>query len=236
MRTMVAILVAVASVAFASDASARFMSVDPVQADAHTGTNFNRYHYGNNNPYVYVDPDGRFALQIAGTAAGMVIGGGASYLKGNDFGTVVRDGLIGGGVGFFSTLPGGGPIAAGLRAGLASGGGDALTQAADKGVANIDLRQSAKEAVIGGLVGGVAKRGADAIVPHRSLPGLPASHPLVREGRALPQLGTEAAAAPVRDATEVAGGAVIGGSVAAARALSLQPAPAPIPPPEERRR
>lgn len=40
-------------------ASARFVSVDPVQADPENGQNFNRYYYGNNNPYKFTDPDGR---------------------------------------------------------------------------------------------------------------------------------------------------------------------------------
>ncbi|WP_157499858.1 Ig-like domain-containing protein [Lysobacter sp. Root983] len=37
----------------------RFLSVDPVTADVMTGGNFNRYKYANNNPYRFVDPDGR---------------------------------------------------------------------------------------------------------------------------------------------------------------------------------
>ena len=224
--------VGLALCAIAFDAPARFLSVDPVQAAADTGANFNRYHYGNDNPYAYIDPDGRFALQFAGGLAGAVIGGGASYLKGNDHRTVVRDTLIGGAVGAASTIPGGGAIATGIRAGFAAGAGDAATQASDKGIANIDLLQSAREAAIGALVGGIAKRGADAMVPNRNLPGLPASHPLVRQGRALPRSGTEATAASIRDATEVAGGALIGGSVAAARAMSSGPNPQR---PEDRR-
>jgi len=39
----------------------RFLSVDPVNADADTGANYNRYWYANDNPYRYVDPDGRCA-------------------------------------------------------------------------------------------------------------------------------------------------------------------------------
>jgi len=35
--------------------------VDPVTASQVNGGNFNRYWYGNNNPYSFVDPDGRFA-------------------------------------------------------------------------------------------------------------------------------------------------------------------------------
>ncbi|WP_396617476.1 RHS repeat-associated core domain-containing protein [Lysobacter soli] len=36
----------------------RFLSIDPVGANADTGDNFNRYWYGNNSPYVYTDPEG----------------------------------------------------------------------------------------------------------------------------------------------------------------------------------
>jgi RHS repeat-associated protein len=38
---------------------ARFLSVDPVSSDPSSGGNFNRYWYGGNNPYRFVDPDGR---------------------------------------------------------------------------------------------------------------------------------------------------------------------------------
>ena len=37
----------------------RFLSVDPVTANPRNGTNFNRYWYGNDNPYKFTDPDGR---------------------------------------------------------------------------------------------------------------------------------------------------------------------------------
>ncbi|MGD9583326.1 MAG: RHS repeat-associated core domain-containing protein [Lysobacterales bacterium] len=40
----------------------RFLSIDPVAADANTGGNFNRYWYANNNPYRFTDPDGRFGI------------------------------------------------------------------------------------------------------------------------------------------------------------------------------
>lgn len=36
----------------------RFLSVDPVGVVLESGANFNRYKYGENNPYGYVDPDG----------------------------------------------------------------------------------------------------------------------------------------------------------------------------------
>ncbi|WP_242112241.1 RHS repeat-associated core domain-containing protein, partial [Luteimonas aquatica] len=37
----------------------RFLSVDPVTAYEKPGANFNRYWYANNNPYRFIDPDGR---------------------------------------------------------------------------------------------------------------------------------------------------------------------------------
>ncbi len=37
----------------------QFLSVDPVPSDTATGWNFNRYNYAANNPYTFVDPDGR---------------------------------------------------------------------------------------------------------------------------------------------------------------------------------
>ncbi len=42
----------------------RFLSNDPVTADGITGANFNRYWYANNNPYAFVDPDGRIAGRV----------------------------------------------------------------------------------------------------------------------------------------------------------------------------
>jgi RHS repeat-associated protein len=40
----------------------RFLSTDPVLTDFNTGASFNRYTYANNNPYKYIDPDGRNAV------------------------------------------------------------------------------------------------------------------------------------------------------------------------------
>lgn len=37
----------------------RFLSEDTVLTDANTGKSFNRYVYASNNPYKYIDPDGR---------------------------------------------------------------------------------------------------------------------------------------------------------------------------------
>lgn len=44
----------------------RFLSVDPVTAHEKLGQNFNRYWYANNNPYMFVDPDGRVVRAVDG--------------------------------------------------------------------------------------------------------------------------------------------------------------------------
>jgi len=56
LKTLTAVLIVMLS----HPAGARFLSKDPVEANPKNGTNFNRYHYANNNPYRYYDPDGRY--------------------------------------------------------------------------------------------------------------------------------------------------------------------------------
>jgi RHS repeat-associated protein len=51
----------------------RFMSVDPIAPDAADPFTFNRYAYGNNNPYRYLDPNGEAVEAIA-------VGGGLLLL------------------------------------------------------------------------------------------------------------------------------------------------------------
>lgn len=60
MRKTISGMLTIALCVFALDASARFVSADPVQANPNNGQNFNRYWYANNNPYKFTDPDGRY--------------------------------------------------------------------------------------------------------------------------------------------------------------------------------
>lgn len=48
---------------FYDPALGRFLSVDPVGPLENPINHFGRYHYANNNPYRYTDPDGRYACE-----------------------------------------------------------------------------------------------------------------------------------------------------------------------------
>jgi len=63
-RILAALLTALVCVTVVTPAHARFVSVDPVKPDTHTGEDFNRYAYARGNPYGYVDPDGRLPIAI----------------------------------------------------------------------------------------------------------------------------------------------------------------------------
>jgi RHS repeat-associated protein len=58
----------------------RFLSVDPITTDANTGNDFNRYVYALNNPFRFIDPDGRKSI-CTGTRLGQgcSTGGGISF-------------------------------------------------------------------------------------------------------------------------------------------------------------
>ena len=71
----------------------RFYSNDPVDAMDHIARGnpihgFNRYTYANNNPYKYVDPDGKFGQIVAGAFYGGLVGlavEGAKQFKSGKF-------------------------------------------------------------------------------------------------------------------------------------------------------
>ena len=64
----------------------RFLGVDPVTTDANTGSSFNRYVYGNNNPYRYTDPDGRAPRVDDGLGDARIGGSRAPDLMARDSG------------------------------------------------------------------------------------------------------------------------------------------------------
>jgi RHS repeat-associated protein len=53
----------------------RFMGFDPAAGDPGDIHGFNRYAYGNNNPYKFVDPDGRQAVLIEFGIPALLVGG-----------------------------------------------------------------------------------------------------------------------------------------------------------------
>ena len=58
----------------------RFMSNDPVGFTASNTMMFNRYAYANNNPYTYIDPDGRYASDYTAANVDQFINSEASML------------------------------------------------------------------------------------------------------------------------------------------------------------
>lgn len=62
LNSMVAATLLLTLSALSGLATAKFLSADPVKTNPNTGANFNRYTYGNNNPYLFTDPDGRNAI------------------------------------------------------------------------------------------------------------------------------------------------------------------------------
>jgi RHS repeat-associated protein len=90
----------------------RFLSVDPVTTDAKTGGQFNRYVYAENNPYRYIDPDGRSPLDftfLAVDAAKLVI----AVNSGVGIGAAVADVALSA-VGVASPIPGVGQMLKGI--------------------------------------------------------------------------------------------------------------------------
>lgn len=72
--------------------SGRILSIDPKEADPSDLHSLNRYAYGNNNPYRYVDPDGHTPVDLAFFAVDAVRLGVALY-SGGDVGAAMDLGL-----------------------------------------------------------------------------------------------------------------------------------------------
>ena len=114
----------------------RFYSVDPIRFRDSNPLSFNRYAYGNNNPYRFIDPDGSAPVAIiieavlVNAAAGAVAAGATNAaIQGWQTGTV----QLGGAGGVFDAASDGAVIgtifglAGGIRAGVASGAARAAT-------------------------------------------------------------------------------------------------------------
>jgi RHS repeat-associated protein len=92
---------------------ARFLSIDPKEADPSDLHSLNRYAYANNNPYRYVDPDGHTPVDLAFFAIDAVKLGMAIY-SGAGVGAAAFD-LGMSAVGVFSPVPGTGQALKTLR-------------------------------------------------------------------------------------------------------------------------
>jgi hypothetical protein len=139
----------------------RFLSVDPVVTDAKTGSHFNRYAYAENNPYRYVDPDGRAAHVLFGAAIGGVsgfVGGVNSGARGWALVGSVAAGAFAGAVA--TAVPVGGGLVVAAKNAAAGGLGNIFGQKA-AGAQTVDLKQAGVQAAVGvgaGLVGAAVAR------------------------------------------------------------------------------
>lgn len=67
----------------------RFMAVDPKGFSESNLQSFNRFAYGNNNPYNYVDPDGRASFSVSGGVTASFSFGGWEAVYGRQVGIAI---------------------------------------------------------------------------------------------------------------------------------------------------
>ena len=87
----------ITSVRYYDPVAGRFLSTDPVLTDQNSAAHFNRYTYALNNPYKYIDPDGRMPFlvpfvvfivkEVAAEAASQATGGATDLLSARRMGT-----------------------------------------------------------------------------------------------------------------------------------------------------
>jgi RHS repeat-associated protein len=73
----------------------RFMSADSVEPDPNNVLSINRYAYANNNPYKFVDPDGRIPVDTLWDGASVIYDAGkiaVGYMSGNQ--VWITDGMV----------------------------------------------------------------------------------------------------------------------------------------------
>jgi len=141
----------------------QLMGVDPVGFQEGNVHSFNRYTYANNNPYFYVDPDGKYG--IPGAIYGTIAGGTGGYIAS---GGTLREKIIGslsgaiaGGVVGFAAPQTSHLVGLAAAGAIASATGQAIGSTAnaaiDKGVENVtfsDVKVDAVSTAAGGLGAG----------------------------------------------------------------------------------
>lgn len=113
----------------------RFMAVDPAPFSEKNTHSFNRYAYGNNNPYRYIDPDGRCAMSVTGSAAGAQAALDDCMAGRGEFGADFLDYAL---IGMDIAVPvgGGAKLGGRLLEGASAATKTTATHAASKGLGN----------------------------------------------------------------------------------------------------
>jgi RHS repeat-associated protein len=135
----------------------RFMGIDPqgvVETNIHS---FNRYGYGNNNPYKFVDPDGHSPIDVAFLAYDLGALGVAFY-TGQGVGAAALDvGLSA--LGVMSPIPGAGQVMKGWRAAERAGEVAKAGERVAEGAKNVDKWSREAKSIMDQNVLGAAQKG-----------------------------------------------------------------------------